>query len=164
MSIAGISIVTAACPEGGVLPLAPGTPAGMAAHITRQRPLPVLRAGTELRDAPDGRPLFRVTGRALLPLRDGPHAWPCPLLTALAPHHDDGSPRAFFPARRGRSLAWITLSDKGAAGQRDDTGGPAIERCANVCPCATPRAFCCPMTPRLCGRCSWNWRWARAMI
>lgn len=128
MSIAGISIVTAACPEGGVLPLAPGTPAGMAAHITRQRPLPVLRAGTELRDAPDGRPLFRVTGRALLPLRDGPHAWPCPLLTALAPHHGDGSPRAFFPARRGRSLAWITLSDKGAAGQRDDTGGPAIER------------------------------------
>ena len=129
MSTSGISIVTAACPAGGVLPLAPGAPAGMSAHVTPLRPLPLLRAGTELRDAPDGRPLFRVAGRALLPVQDGAHAWPCPLLTALAPHRG-GDTRTFFPARQGRSLAWITLSDKGAAGRREDASGPAIEQLA----------------------------------
>ncbi len=30
---------------------------------------------------------------------------------------------------RGRSLAWITLSDKGSRGERVDTSGPAIESC-----------------------------------
>lgn len=127
MMISGIPIVAAACPAGAILPLAPAPSTGMAAHITSRRPLPSFPVGTELRDSPDGRPLFRVTGRVLLPTRDGLHARPCPLLTALV-STVGGHPSTLFPIRQGRSLAWITLSDKGALDQREDASGPAIEK------------------------------------
>jgi molybdenum cofactor synthesis domain-containing protein len=56
-----------------------------------------------------------------------PHAIVCPLLTAL----EDVGPH--LPAeiclslhKPGLSLAWITLSDKGWQGEREDAGGPLI--------------------------------------
>jgi molybdopterin adenylyltransferase len=33
-----------------------------------------------------------------------------------------------FPARHGWSLAWVTLSDKGSRGEREDRSGPQIEQ------------------------------------
>ena len=117
------SLIAAPCPQGATLPLtlAPGA---FPSHTTRDGFLPSWRVGTELRHAATGRPLFRVTGRVLLP--NVPHALLCPLLTALTPQ-DGGQNLPLETVRRGRSLAWITLSDKGAAGLREDAAGPAIE-------------------------------------
>lgn len=97
-------------------------------HRTTTHPLPAFPVGTELH-APDGTPVFRVTGRVLLPRAAG-HALYAPLLTALRVVAD--GPQEVSPSRRGRALAWITLSDKGFAGQRDDASGPAIAELARA--------------------------------
>lgn len=44
------------------------------------------------------------------------------VLRAIPPGHMD-----LVPGKAGRSLAWITLSDSAAAGQKEDTSGPVIE-------------------------------------
>ena len=52
--------------------------------------------------------------------------------------------------RRGFSLAWITLSDKGAAGQRSDESGPLIEEMAGSAMCLSlSRGFVIPDNPEL---------------
>lgn len=86
-----------------------------------------------------------VVGRLVLPhptpqetrILDGesrffPHSWPCPLLKAIRPL--GAGPRRFVilppaPDREGRrrwSLAWITVSDKGASNLRRDESGPLM--------------------------------------
>ncbi len=87
-------------------------------------PLPCLRAGVYL-DGPQG-PLFQVewTGRA--PSQGT--ASPCLWLRALAaPQAEPGASIELAPRAEGLSLAWITLSDKGSQGLRQDASGPLIE-------------------------------------
>lgn len=53
-------------------------------------------------------------------------------------------------SRKGFSLAWITLSDKGASGQREDESGPLIEAlCSEVLDISLARGFIIPDDPRL---------------
>ncbi len=118
-----ISLRAAACAQGGLLPLAFAPAAGLPVHLTAARPLPSLPVGTELLGI--GGPVFRVTGRVLLPAARGMHALDCPLLTALRPV-EEGEELVLNPRREGRALAWITLSDKGFHGLREDASGPLI--------------------------------------
>lgn len=115
---------------GTVLPLvygAPGSsPLPMPVHTTPLCFPLAWPVGTLLcTDAPatEEHAVFKVSGRVLLPV--SPHAVSAPLLTALRPVAA-GESLSLTPLRRGRALAWITLSDKGAAGQREDCSGPAI--------------------------------------
>ncbi len=85
-------------------------------------PLAPLAVGTEL--VWDERPLLRIIDR-LLPAGSAVHAEPECLAEALC-----AAPAGEYtltPRRRGISLAWVVLSDKGAAGLREDESGPAIE-------------------------------------
>jgi molybdenum cofactor synthesis domain-containing protein len=50
-----------------------------------------------------------------------------------------------MPARDGFALAWITLSDKGAAGQRVDASGPLVEELVRAAmPVSLARGFVLP--------------------
>ncbi|MBE6442162.1 MAG: MogA/MoaB family molybdenum cofactor biosynthesis protein [Desulfovibrio desulfuricans] len=114
-----------ACAQGQCLPLRPDDAADIRGHAAASRVLreaALLSVGTRL-CAPDGTPLFAVTGKAWLPVAGG-HAADCPLLTALADVRD--GPLDAAPRKEGYSLAWVTLSDKGAHGLREDASGPAI--------------------------------------
>ena len=118
-----------ACAEGDILPLAflPATaaPAPFAVHGMAARPLPDgnrdWRVGTCLYDA-SGVARLKVTGRMFLPhsilALDAPHTQICPLLEALTPI--EAGTRTLAARREHWALAWITLSDKGAAGLRVD--------------------------------------------
>lgn len=87
-------------------------------------PLPDLRAGTFL-DAPHG-PVWQIEWSGRLP-GDGT-AVPCHWLRTLAaPQAQAGASLQLAARVEGLSLAWITLSDKGSQGLREDTSGPAIE-------------------------------------
>lgn len=143
-----MEIHCACCAAGAVLPLAQGVfttasgngvcpastvtpvpmPVPMLAHTADMRPLPAWPVGTLLCTGGDTAKnkevaVFKVTGRILLPT--SPHALHAPLLTALRPVAE-GEILSLTAVRKGRALAWITLSDKGAAGQREDLSGPAI--------------------------------------
>ncbi len=126
-----LTLNLAACAAGATLPLAVATPAGMPAHlVVHHRPgpcppaaMPGLAVGTSLLDA-DGRALLTVTGHCRLPARDGGHILFCALLTACRDLPVGNI--SLTPARDGISLAWITLSDKGSLGQRQDESGPLI--------------------------------------
>lgn len=133
-------LTCAACAVGGTLPLLwPGMPHG--GHVSSVRPLPAMPVGTTLRDG-DGAALFRVTGRMLLPA--GVHAFYFPLLTALR-DVEPGRRIEARPFRQGRALAWITLSDKGFAGEREDSSGPAIGAlAAQVLPLCHEQGFLLP--------------------
>lgn len=145
-----ISIQFAPCAKGAVLPLCAenfssasageagqGVCGPMAAHVTAVRPVPFWPVGTVLYrcDTPPGEispgdsPMLakcgvaRVVGRVLVP--GSPHAQLCPLLEALT---DISCVSLELDSQRqGRALAWITLSDKGYQGQREDLSGPALE-------------------------------------
>ncbi len=124
-----------ACAEGDILPLAflPATaaPAPFAVHGMAARPLPDgnrdWRVGTCLYDA-SGVARLKVTGRMFLPhsilALDAPHTQICPLLEALTPI--EAGTRTLAARREHWALAWITLSDKGAAGLRVDESGPLM--------------------------------------
>ena len=124
-----------ACAEGDILPLAflPATaaPSPYPAHGAAVRPLPDgnrdWRIGTCLFDA-SGTARLKVVGRVLLPhtalASEGPHAQACPLLEALTPL--EAGTRTFAARREHWALAWITLSDKCAAGLRADESGPLM--------------------------------------
>lgn len=131
-----------ACAAGSTAPLlwsGDSHPGG--GHVTDSRPLPPLPVGTELRDA-TGRAFFRVTGRTLAP--HGGHYFYFPLLTALT-DVEQGLRLTLAPARQGRALAWITLSDKGYAGQREDASGPAIAELVRAAlPLCHERGFLLP--------------------
>ena len=83
--------------------------------------------GTCLYDA-SGVARLKVTGRMFLPpsslALDAPHTQICPLLEALTPI--EAGTRTLAARREHWALAWITLSDKGAAGLRVDESGPLM--------------------------------------
>ena len=72
----------------------------------------------------DNQALLRITDRLLLSSPEG-HAESECLAKALASQPE--SEVTVTPRRDGFSLAWVVLSDKGAAGRREDTSGPSIE-------------------------------------
>ncbi len=91
---------------------------------------PALRAGHVLRGE---REEHRVLGRFWWPgvgtLTDAP----CWLVETLVPAPEGlNDVRTLALFRSGFALAWVTLSDKGAAGQREDASGPLIEKLARA--------------------------------
>ena len=117
------SLVCAPCEDGACLPLSHSPLLGLPAHLYQGRPLPFLPVGTRLCTA--GQAVFLVQGRVLLRPLHGAHALACPLLQALRPV-EAGERLELTPQRTGYALAWITLSDKGYAGTREDESGPLI--------------------------------------
>ncbi len=110
------------CEKGDILPLSNTVLMGMSGHISSVLPLPTLNVGTRL--TVQGQDIFKVVGRALLPSQDKVHAQNCLMLEALVTL--DAVKVELDIVRHGYALAWITLSDKGFVGQREDTSGPAI--------------------------------------
>ncbi len=140
-----------ACSAGDSLPLAPaatGGPAGLPAHLLQDpalRDVPFLPVGTVFRQG-DGSGLARVTGHVWLPACGDGHAMRCPLLTALTDLPVGNA--LLTPAKTGRSLAWITLSDQGSLGLRTDTSGPALaQMVAEALPLCHTRGFLLPDEP-----------------
>lgn len=87
-------------------------------------PWPRARVGNVLA-APDGTPVLRLIGRHDRPLDPEPAT--TVFLAEGLTHFDLGpSPIELSVIARGLSLAYVTLSDKGALGQRHDAAGPAI--------------------------------------
>jgi molybdenum cofactor synthesis domain-containing protein len=118
-----LSLIAAECARGSSMPLACSPLAGMQAHHSALRPLPVLPVGTELCEEAEA--VFKVTGRGLFAVSQQAHALDCPFLTALRPVRK-GESFSLTARRTGRALAWITLSDQGFAGLREDESGPCI--------------------------------------
>lgn len=99
---------------------------------------PGLRVGDVL--AAQGRDVLRVESALWWPGNPARRAW---LVEVLAPAQA-GEVRLALQ-RRGRSLAWITLSDKGAEGLRQDASGPLIaELVAARLPLSLARGFLLP--------------------
>lgn len=88
-----------------------------------------LSAGTLL--APEGGakpPLLAVLSRGYLTSLSEAHSAPCLRLLAL-----DDVPQgrlSLTPRRSGPAVAWVTVSDKGSVGLREDKSGPAIAELA----------------------------------
>jgi molybdenum cofactor synthesis domain-containing protein len=137
-----LSVLAAQCALGSSLPLAHAPLASLSSHRSAARLLSALPVGTELCEAAHA--LFKVTGRGIFPAAQGPHALECPLLTALRPVLE-GEKVSLSLRRRGRALAWITLSDKGFAGLREDESGPLIaEMVADKLPLCHAQGFLLP--------------------
>lgn len=123
-----------ACSEGDILPLIRLTATAgtmpLPAHGMAE-PLPDgnrdWRVGTRLYD-PAGVARLKVAGRVFLPPAvlgsAAPHSQICPLLEALT--SIEAGTRTLAARREHWALAWITLSDKGAAGLRADESGPLM--------------------------------------
>lgn len=146
-----------ACSEGDILPLArlsaTADPAPFPAHGMAE-PLPDgnrdWRVGTRLYDAA-GVAQLKVTGRVLLPPAAlgsaAPHTQICPLLEALTPI--EAGTRTLAVRREHWGLAWITLSDKGAAGLRTDESGPLMaENTRSALPLCHEQGFIIPDDPQ----------------
>lgn len=154
-----------ACKRGQCLPLLPvaatDTDFCRSHGLMTPEPwaVPHLRVGTCFCGA-CGTALLKVTGRAWLPLPPNPaenggnggepwlasHAQQCLLLTALTDLPE--GPLEVTARRCGYSLAWVTLSDKGARGQRLDLSGPAIaEMVGSTMPLCHSQGFLLPDEP-----------------
>ena len=134
-----LHIETAVCAKGIRLPLlcAAVTCPGHRLLAPAAQELPFLPVGTCLHEA-TGAAVFTVTGHAWIPGDSAtPHAFLRPLLTAQ--RDVPAAPMVLSPRKDGFSLAWITLSDKGAKGLRQDTAGPAIAELAGA---ALPLCLC----------------------
>ncbi len=89
-------------------------------------PLPGMRAG-DLLSVPDGPGCFRVLSRLVWP---GAQQAPSPfvyLIEAAGPVELTPGEARLAVSRDGWTLAWITMSDKGSQGLREDAAGPLIE-------------------------------------
>ena len=109
-----------------LLPLGYSSPAGFPAHRLSHPPGPVPRlpVGTQLLRT-DDKALFAVTGMLRPPAK--PHILVCPLLRALEDvSADPPADLRLSVCKPGVSLAWITLSDKGYRGDREDASGPLV--------------------------------------
>ncbi|MDE6735370.1 MAG: MogA/MoaB family molybdenum cofactor biosynthesis protein [Desulfovibrio sp.] len=140
------------CRQGEVLALVPGEDGAAGVHRIEAASLGAARrldAGWTLA-APgaSAQPLFRVTGRAWRQDTVGV-ARSCPLLEALAPVQGSGA-CTFLAKKKGFAAAWVTLSDKGAAGERKDEAGPLIGRMlGEALPLALCRGYILPDEPAL---------------
>lgn len=108
-----------------VLTAGPGLP-GLT--LRAEGVLPRLRAGTYLGREP-GERLLQVRGTLHLPPSSGLPDITRPALL-VEPLEDADLPAgqlALHASRGGPSLAWVTMSDKGFLGLREDTSGPLIE-------------------------------------
>lgn len=120
-----------ACTQGRCLPLLPaptqgaGCTGGHGLLAPEPWALPRLDVGTNLCGA-CGTALFKVTAgpgcRRLPPKASTPSMPFCSRPWSTFPKVRWSSP----PGKEGLSLAWVTLSDRGARGQRTDLSGPAI--------------------------------------
>ena len=125
-----ISIHTKACAANEILPLLPAQikpsyPA-LPAHQHELFRLDPITVGTTLCPINQTEAIFQVVGHILLPSQGIlAHASLCPLLKAKKGIKDATS-QSFQLIKEGFSLAWVTLSDKGALGKREDTAGPLI--------------------------------------
>ncbi len=135
-----LRITTIQCTINSILPLSTTALLGSTAHHTTA--LPFLPVGTALYTVSgqnsnkiEEKPIFIVIGHALLPAVHKVHAVLCPLLKALAPIPQEDM--SLTTQRKGYALAWITLSDKGAVGDREDVSGPTIgtmvRECMHLC-------------------------------
>lgn len=100
------------------------------ADLLAMAPIPPLPVGSLWGDGIT--PWLQVLGHVLLPAC-APHAcrgWWCRCLDPTPFFHEQEVEGCLW--KTGPSLAWITLSDKGAAGQREDKGGPLIEETARA--------------------------------
>ncbi len=119
-----------ACSAGATLPIATAPPFGCSAHLVLPQipacppgALPQLAVGTCLNDG-NGETLLKITGHVFLPGRNRIHSLACPLATACVdlPVGDI----SLTEARRGISLAWVTVSERAYTGLRDDAAGPVV--------------------------------------
>lgn len=130
--------VTAALAPGQRLLLGSGPLVGDVPALVFSGIAPGLRAGDVL--AANGRDALRVESALWWPGNPARRAW---LVEVLEPV-PAGEVRLVVQ-RRGRSLAWITLSDKGAEGLRQDASGPLIEELvAARLPLSLARGFLLP--------------------
>lgn len=90
-----------------------------------QGPYAGLPAGTLL-GPEEKRPVLQVLANAWLPRRGGGAAL-CSWVKALEKLSQGD--HEFILWKRGLSLAWVTASDKGFCGEREDTAGPGVEAC-----------------------------------
>ncbi|MDP2848760.1 MAG: MogA/MoaB family molybdenum cofactor biosynthesis protein [Humidesulfovibrio sp.] len=120
-------------------------PAGMPADMpfAQCEALPGLRAGHLLRGEQEE---HRVLERFWWPGIDTQPSAPCWLVETLVPAPSGlDEARSLALSRTGFALAWITLSDKGAAGLRADASGPLIEELARAeMPLCLARGFVLP--------------------
>jgi molybdopterin adenylyltransferase len=99
------------------------------------------RAGTLLCSG-QGEPLLQLLGHGWLPIGEV-HSTACSWIQALSAIQPGAL--ELLPSRRGWSLAWITLSDKGARGEREDRSGPQIEGLVRArLPISLSRGFLLP--------------------
>lgn len=104
-----------------------------------------LRVGNTL--AADGSS-FAIASTGWLPGEEGAASSPIYLLEALTDIAEGEA--EFTVSRAGYALAWITLSDKGAAGKRTDESGPLIgEMVAEKLNLCQVQGFIIPDEPRL---------------
>lgn len=98
-----------------------------------------LRAGSELLS--DGRALLRILSGSWADGVPGAKSWMAEVLAPL-PAADSVELEL---KREGYSLAYITLSDKGAAGEREDKAGPLIaEMVKNALPVSIAQGYLIP--------------------
>jgi molybdenum cofactor synthesis domain-containing protein len=128
----------AAFAPGRRLLLCPGVLDAALPALVFAGPAPRLRAGHVL--ARDGRDTLLVESALWWPGRPAQRIW---LVEVLAPVQ--AGEHGLELQSRGRSLAWVTLSDKGAEGLRQDASGPLIEELvAAALPLSLARGFLLP--------------------
>ncbi len=117
-----MKIISHTCSPNEVLPLCPASKLSLPSHSYVGSVLPLLPIGTVLYC--EEQALFTVVGRMLWTTCEE-HATYFPLLKA---HENIISAQELSvqPQRQGFALAWITLSDKGSQGKRQDKSGPLI--------------------------------------
>jgi len=106
--------IASGAPGGGLSPLLPAV-----------GELPPLGVGTYLGRTEDT-PLFQVAGRLRWPEGGASPALEVLMADALDEVYLPMGAASFRAWTGGYSLAWVTLSDKGAAGLREDSSGPLI--------------------------------------
>ena len=132
-----LTITASACVPAQRLLLSSAPLDGAAPGLVFSGPAPALRAGDFL--VRDGRDALCVESALWWPGAPARRAW---LVEVLVPLQGE---LRLEVQRRGRSLAWITLSDKGAEGLRQDASGPLIEELvAAALPLGLARGFLLP--------------------